>query len=853
MLSSRRRRRRSAPLRLGSEPLERRAMLSAATDASPVMMPCRQGIAAAAASSATARAAAPAAAAGAPTVTVAPSGDNRIDALLGQTPSKWDASNITFSFYAGGTYYGTETSPTPVSNAVKANVRYILSSVIAPLVNLTFTEVVADSPTSFGTLRYLCSPDAGGSAYARLPGTGAGDSDGDVVLDPALDVVGSPASFQRGPGSYGFDALIHETCHALGLKHPGNYNAGGGGSPLPYLPAEEDNWDNTLMSYNQSSGKEPGTPMAYDLLALQYLYQANTSTRSGDTTYVFSKVDDFTPGGVVSSGPPAPRFGDLKQSLWDGGGTDTVDCSSLPSEAQGYRIDVSPGGWITKNTAYDATWYKVTSSDPWFLPGTSGNTYAATTSGTRIPLAGTIIENVVVSRSSDTIQLNAAANRVSGFIPGIPGGRDVVSGADQADTLDLSRFRRSAVTETRTGDDLVITLGFAGSVTVKDHFAAAEGSRMTILYDTTPGVSIADATVVEGDSGTSYVDVVVTLSAVAPQDVSVAYATANGSARTTGADYVATSGTLTFLPGETQKTIRVAINGDTRIEADETFTVQLSNVVNAAVDRLAAIVTIRNDDVPPSVSVDDIRVMEGTGGTTTATFTIQLNAPRATGVSVRYVTLERTATPRDGDYRTATGTVSIPAGQTSVTVPVTVTADSRFEADETFAFRIVSATDVQISRPIATCTIVNDDAAPIPALSVGDVRLAEGDAAQKMFSFLVSLSEPSATTVTVGFRTVDGTAVAGRDYVGTTGSLVFSPGMTKRSITVWVTGDTELETNEQFSIQLEAPSAATLGRATATGTILNDDRQPAARPSTAAVFAALASADAVSRPAARRR
>lgn len=826
-------------------------MLSASADASSITSLCWQGFGGSALGSSSSSAAASevalAAAVGAPSVTVSPSTDTRIDALLAGT--KWNTNNITYSFYAGGTYYGAETSPTPVSDAVKANVRYILSNVIAPLVNLTFTEVVTDTPTSYGTLRYLCSPIPG-YAYAYYPSVS--DSGGDVVLSLANDVPGSnTGSFRLGPGSYGFETLIHETCHALGLKHPGNYNAGGGSPPPPYLPSGEDNWDNTLMSYNQVSGKEPGTPMAYDLLALQYLYPANATTRSGDTTYVFSTVDDFSPGGVVASG--ASRFGDLKQSLWDGGGTDTVDCSSLPVDAQGYRIDVSPGGWITKTSVYNSTWYNVKNGSPWFLSGTPGNTYASTAYGTRIPFSGTTIENVVVSRSSDTIYLNAASNRVSGFTPGVSGGQDVITGSDQGDTLDLSLFRKSNVTETQSGNDLVINLGAAGFVTVKDYFKAVAGSRMIILYDDMPIVSIGDATIVEGDAGTSYVEVLVTLSAAATQEVSVAYTTADGSARTARADYFAASGTLTFLPGETKKTIQVTIKGDTTVEPDETFIVRLSNLVNAAPDRLTGIVTIRNDDLPPAVFVNDVQVTEGTGGVTAATFTIQLTVARPYGVSVRYTTLDRNATARDGDYRTVAGTAFIPAGNTSVTVPVSITADAKYEADERFAFQIISANGVPISRPIAQCTILNDDPAPVPVVTIIDVQLTEGQSAQKMFAFIVSLSATSPVEVSVGYRTADITATAGLDYVGTTGMLRFSPGMTKRSVTVWVAGDALVEPTERFALELLSPSGVSLGRSTGIGTILNDDEPAVLRGATATMFAAFASEQLMAKPAARRR
>ena len=399
----------------------------------------------------------------------APSGDYRVEAL--RYGSKWGTSDLTFSFYAGGTYYGNESSPTPVSDAVKANVRHILKDIIAPLINVTFTEV-SDTPTNYGLLRYLCSTtsnyDYAKGYYPNGNDTNNGTSSdvgGDVVLKPSYDVGGNDFnsrfnSFQSSTGSHGFSTLIHETGHALGLKHPHEVS--------PTLPLAEDNQDNTVMTYTRA-GSKAATPMVYDVLALQYLYGANTSTRVSDTTYTFTAADVFSPGSGATGAPTLP-FGDSKNMLWDAGGIDTVDLSALTG---GYRIDIQPGGWITRTTAYNGVIYD--------------SSYKTTDYGTRIPLEGTTIENVVASRSADAIYLNSAANVVSGYAPATSSGVDAIYNSDQSDTLDLGLFKQASVAQSQSGNDLVLNLGSARTVTVKNYYADPVGSRMLIIYQ--PGVS----------------------------------------------------------------------------------------------------------------------------------------------------------------------------------------------------------------------------------------------------------------------------------------------------------------------------------------------------------------------------
>jgi hypothetical protein len=130
------------------------------------------------------------------------------------------------------------------------------------------------------------------------------------------------------------------------------------------------------------------------------------------------------------------------------------------------------------------------------------------------------------------------------------------------------------------------------------------GPMLVPLAASRPTLSIGDVTLNEGNSGTSNAVFTVNLSGLSSSAVSVNYATGNGTA-TAGSDYVANSGTLTFAPGTTGQTVTVAVNGDTTVEANETFVVNLSGASNADIADGQGQGTILNDDTSVGLAVYD--------------------------------------------------------------------------------------------------------------------------------------------------------------------------------------------------------------------------------------------------------
>ena len=275
----------------------------------------------------------------------------------------------------------------------------------------------------------------------------------------------------------------------------------------------------------------------------------------------------------------------------------------------------------------------------------------------------------------------------------------------------------------------------------------------------------------------------------------------------------------------------MAVAGELSIELDETFVVNLSAPANATIADAQATGTIQNDDAP-ALTIADVSVTEGNAGTTAAVFQVSLTGPSNQTVTVDYATSNGSAVA-PGDYSPASGTLTFPPGVTSRTIDVPVSGDALNEAAETFSVTLSNAVNIGIARAVATGTITDND--PLPALSIGDVTVAEGNGGVSNAVFTVTLSPASGRTVTVAFATASGTAVVGSDFTTASGTLTFNAGTTTQTVTVPVNGDLLNETDEQFSVVLSTPANATIADGTGAGTILNDDPVPSISIADAAV------------------
>src|SRR5262245_56380829 len=340
-------------------------------------------------------------------------------------------------------------------------------------------------------------------------------------------------------------------------------------------------------------------------------------------------------------------------------------------------------------------------------------------------------------------------------------------------------------------------------------------------------ISINNASIVEGNSGQTFVSVPVFLTQAASATVTVQYATHDGTA-TAGQDYQSQSGTLTFAQGVTQQNILIPILGDTTFEPDETFTVTLSNPsAGSNILNATGTVTILNDDASLSIAATDAVKAEGNSGSTPFTFTVTRTGYTGNTVIVDWALSGAAVNLADFTGGVLpTGTLTFGVGDTTKVITINVAGDTTVEPDEAFTITLSnpSLASVTIGTASAQGVIQNDDASL--SIAATDAVKLEGNAGSTPFTFTVTRSGYTGSAVSAHWA-VSGAAVNGADFQGgvfPSGIVSFAAGQTSQVITVNVAGNTVVESNEAFTVTLGNPSVGTIiGTASAQGLIENDD------------------------------
>ena len=381
-------------------------------------------------------------------------------------------------------------------------------------------------------------------------------------------------------------------------------------------------------------------------------------------------------------------------------------------------------------------------------------------------------------------------------------------------------------------ETVTVTLSGATNAAVSSVEGAGEGEG-TITDDDAAELAVGDASAVEG----GLVSFTISLDPVSDREVTVKWSTApdaGGTHPAGAADYTAVSParTATIAAGAASVVVTVQSTQDSLDEPAETFLLQLSAPVNAALasGKGEATGTISDNDGAPTVAVGDAAaVLEGDDPETTVnlSFPVTLSAVSGQQVTVSY-TLGGTATADDDYTDPATKSVTIAAGTRTANILIPVKGDVVDERNETVTVTLSGATNAAVSSVEGAGegegTITDDDAAE---LAVGDASAVEGG----LVSFTISLDPVSDREVTVKWSTAPdagGTHPAGAaDYtaVSPARTATIAAGAASVVVTVQSTQDSLDEPAETFLLQLSAPVNAALasGKGEATGTISDND------------------------------
>lgn len=341
-------------------------------------------------------------------------------------------------------------------------------------------------------------------------------------------------------------------------------------------------------------------------------------------------------------------------------------------------------------------------------------------------------------------------------------------------------------------------------------------------------LNVADAVVFnEGDAGTSTdATFIAYLSDPLAADLVLNWATADQTA-TSPDDYAAASGAVTIPAGALEASFTVTVNGDD--QAEGLVPEQFAVVLDAASDTVIlgfpwATGFIYDDDTAVEtrrIVIRNADLVEGDSGSADMVFDVTLDAPATAPVTFRYATRNDTA-EAGSDYAATSGEATFRPGDGELTVAVPVFGDTLPEDDETFMLEVTGILGDAVAGGSGVGRIRTDD--PIARLSIDNVAVTEGDSGTTTLTFTVALAEPLREALDVAYTSNDVTATAGEDYTAVSSTLTIPAGAVAGRIEVTVSGDTVLEDDEVFEMNISTTlETAIVTDNTGAGTILNDD------------------------------
>jgi len=336
-----------------------------------------------------------------------------------------------------------------------------------------------------------------------------------------------------------------------------------------------------------------------------------------------------------------------------------------------------------------------------------------------------------------------------------------------------------------------------------------------------PMITVSDAVAGESDGTMQFV---VSLSAPSTQTITVNYNNSNQTAAH-GSDYLAQSGTLTFVPGQTTQIVTIPVLSNSTLENTEFLTLNLYSAVNGTIARQAGWGSIVDNDAvtgTPAVSVSDGIVDEAAAR---VTFTVTLDKPSTSQVTVNVATADGTASAGSDYESQASQKLVFGPGEMSKTVVIDLRSDASSEATEYFDLVLSGAVNATIADARGHVFIPQNDGATIGLPTIAAAAISAGEAGGYV-EFVVSLDAPSTQTISVSYNNSNGTAAHGSDYLAQSGTLVFAPGETTQVLRMPVLDDVATESTETFSLNLFSPVNAQVGTSQVVVSIIDNDNPP---------------------------
>ncbi len=382
-----------------------------------------------------------------------------------------------------------------------------------------------------------------------------------------------------------------------------------------------------------------------------------------------------------------------------------------------------------------------------------------------------------------------------------------------------------------------LQMNLSGSTSIK-----TSSSESLILNDDGeyPSISFSSTeySIVEGNSSQKNLDFTFTLNTPALDGSSFYYKTSNNTAQNENGDndYIYTHGNKALDEGTTSFTISVPINGDTKIEEDESFYFSFSDLekLNYGTTDRAKGVILNDDGEYPTLSFtkSSFSIEEGDSGQRDINFTLSLDLPALEGSHFDYYTKDNSASSGEDFVAISRTTYNIPTGEQNITIPIRINGDTTIEDDEDFYLLIDNESEnLKITGTQSpTGTIINDDGSfPQIDIEKESYTTVEGNDTSHTIEIKLTLDKPALVDTTIEYYTQDkdaqdgSTSTEDNDYIANRGTIDIEENSTSAIIELTVNGDTNIEPNEDFRLYLRDGENLTIGRDKTTITIINDD------------------------------